>query len=363
MTLKQTPLHDIHVGLGARMVNFAGWHMPVQYSGLIAEHESIRSRAGIFDVSHMGEFLISGPQATDFLEYVLTNTVTRLRSGRSQYTLICNDHGGVIDDAMLYRVNEHEFLLVVNASNVSVVSSWLEGIVGDFDVLLRNCSEDYCLLAVQGPQTAVLINGLCDFDLLSLRRTRIQRAVVCGRDVLIGRTGYTGEDGVEIFIAPGEVRSIWTEIVDRGVTPAGLGARNTLRLEAGMALHGHELSVDINPVEAGLSGIVSFDKGEFKGKAALMDIAVRGPRRRLHGIRITDRAIPRDSYRVHTSFGDGIITSGTFSPTLQSGIGFAFLPPDCSIGDSISVDIRRREWAGEIVDVPFYSNVARWRAK
>ena len=254
MTLKRTPLHDIHVGLGARMVNFAGWHMPVQYSGLIAEHEAIRSRAGIFDVSHMGEFLVSGPQATEFLEYVLTNTVTRLRSGRSQYTLICNDRGGVIDDAMLYRVNEHEFLLGVNASNVSVVSSWLEGIVGDFDVLLRNCSEDYCLLAVQGPQTAMLINGLCDFDLLSLRRTRIQRAGVCGRDVLLGRTGYTGEDGYEIAAPPDSIQRIAeTLFLDEKVGMAGLGARDTLRLEAGLSLCGQDLTEETTPVEAGLS--------------------------------------------------------------------------------------------------------------
>ena len=189
MKLKQTPLHDIHVGLGARMVNFAGWHMPVQYSGLIAEHYSVRSRAGIFDVSHMGEFLVSGPQATDFLEYVLTNSVATLRCGRSQYTLICNDSGGVIDDAMLYRLNDHEFLLVVNASNVSAVSAWLLEIAGDFDVQLQDSSEDYCLLAVQGPQTEGIIDALCDFELRTLRRTRIQRAVVCGCDVLIGRTG------------------------------------------------------------------------------------------------------------------------------------------------------------------------------
>ena len=345
------------------MVDFAGWDMPVQYAGLIAEHEAVRSKAGIFDVSHMGEIVVSGSDAAAFLDYVLTNNVARLRQGRSQYTLICNEAGGVIDDAMLYRLAEAEYLLVVNASNVEAAWEWLSSRTGGFNVELENQSEDYCLLAVQGPETEALLDPVSNDDLTALRRTRIRKAAVCGRDVLIGRTGYTGEDGFEIFASREDGPAIWDELLGLEIAPAGLGARNTLRLEAGMALHGNELGVDITPIEVGLGGVVAMDKDDFIGKAALALVSEQGPSRRLRGLQVTGRGIPRDHYPVKTSHGDGAVTSGTFSPTLQGGIGMAFVPPACEPGDSVSVEIRGREWEATLVEMPFYSNVTRWRAK
>jgi aminomethyltransferase len=345
------------------MVGFAGWDMPVQYAGLIAEHEAVRSTAGVFDVSHMGEIVVSGSDATEFLYYVLTNDVARLRKGRSQYTLICNEAGGVVDDAMLYRLGETEYLLVVNAANVETASEWLAGVVGDFEVELENRSDDYCLLAVQGPETEARLDPGCDLDLTGLRRTRIREVEVFGRGVLIGRTGYTGEDGFEIFCSPEDGPAIWDELLGLDIMPAGLGARNTLRLEAGMALHGNELGVDITPIEAGLAGVVAMEKGDFVGREALAAVAESGPSRRLRGLRTSGRGIPRDHYPVKTEHGDGVVTSGTFSPTLQGGIGMAFVPPACEIGDSVSVEIRGREWEATLVEMPFYSNVSRWRAK
>ncbi len=345
------------------MVEFAGWDMPVQYAGLIAEHEAVRSTAGVFDVSHMGEIVVSGSDATAFLNYVLTNDVARLRKGRSQYTLICNEAGGVVDDAMLYRLAETEYLLVVNAANVETAWGWLVDRSDEFEVELENRSDDYCLLAVQGPETEARLDPGCDLDLTGLRRTRIRDVEVFGRKVLIGRTGYTGEDGFEIFCFLADGPAIWDELLRLAIKPAGLGARNTLRLEAGMALHGNELGMDITPIEAGLGGVVAMEKGNFVGRGALESVMAQGPSRRLRGLRATGRGIPRDHYPVKTAHGDGEMTSGTFSPTLQAGIGMAFVPPACEVGDGVSVEIRGREWEATLVDMPFYSNVTRWRAK
>ena len=360
---KRTPLHASHLRLGARMVDFAGWDMPVQYAGLIAEHDAVRNSAGVFDVSHMGEIRISGEAAAAYLDHVLTNDVGRLRVGRSQYTLICNEAGGVIDDAMLYRLDDRDYLLVVNAANVDADWDWLRSHAADRDLALSNQSHDYCLIAVQGPRTEGLLNPVIGLDLERLRRTRIRPTTVFGRQVLLGRTGYTGEDGVEIFSDPAGAEHIWEQILGLGVVPAGLGARNTLRLEAGMALHGHELGLDINPIEAGLSGVVAMNKGPFIGSEALAAVIATGPARRLHGMTTTGRGIPRDGYPVSTAHGDGIVTSGSFSPTLKLGLAMAFVPSGCAIGDDVSVSIRDRAWDATLVEMPFFSNVTRWRAK
>jgi aminomethyltransferase len=345
------------------MVEFAGWDMPVQYAGLIAEHNAVRDSAGVFDVSHMGEITVSGPDAAALLNRLLTNDVARLRKGRSHYTLICNEAGGVLDDAMLYRLDENEYLLVVNAANADAGWDWLRANLGDADATLANVSERYSLLAVQGPRAEELLDPATDLDLAKLRRTRIRRSAVFGHEVLIGRTGYTGEDGVEIFAAPGDAPAIWDSTLALGVTPAGLGARNTLRLEAGMALHGHELGLDINPIEAGLAGVVAMEKGPFIGRDSLAKVLEAGPNRRLRGLTLTERAVPRDGYPVATAHGPGIITSGTFSPTLEAGIAMAFVPAACEIGDAVTVNIRDRDRGATLVDMPFFSNVTRWRAK
>jgi len=251
--LKRTPLHDLHVELGARMVEFAGWHMPAQYAGVVEEHLAVRRSAGVFDVSHMGEFSISGPAAADFLQFATTNDVARLRPGRSHYTLICDENGGVIDDAVIYRLED--YLLVVNAANTETDLRWLEGLVRRFDAEIRDRSAGYGLLALQGPEAKRYLQPLCGADPGGLRRTRIRRDSVVGYPALVARTGYTGEDGFELFASGEATVAIWKSLIAAGVTPVGLGARNTLRLEAGMALHGHELSIDVNPFEAGLRGV------------------------------------------------------------------------------------------------------------
>ena len=361
--LRQTPLHASHVRLGARMVGFAGWDMPVQYAGVIAEHNAVRDSAGVFDVSHMGEITISGPDVAAYLNRLLSNDVTRLRKGRSHYTLICNEAGGVLDDAILYRLDENEYLLVVNAANADADWDWLRAQTGHLNPTLTNASDSYCLLAVQGPRAEELLDPSTGLDLAKLRRTRIRRTTVFGHDVLIGRTGYTGEDGVEIFASPEDAMTIWEAILALGVAPAGLGARNTLRLEAGMALHGHELGLDINPIEAGLAGVVAMKKGPFIGRDALTKVVEAGPTRRLRGLTLTERAVPRDGHPVTTTHGPGVITSGTFSPTLETGIAMAFVPAACEIGDAVAVDIRDRDRGATLVDMPFFSNVTRRRAK
>ncbi|MDP6349113.1 MAG: glycine cleavage system aminomethyltransferase GcvT [Chloroflexota bacterium] len=361
--LRQTPLHNSHVRLGGRMVEFAGWDMPVQYAGLIAEHKAVRESAGVFDVSHMGEIAISGTDAATYLNHVLTNDVARLRKGRSHYTLICNEAGGVLDDATLYRLDETAYLLVVNAGNAEAGWDWLRAQTGEFSPTLANVSERYSLLAVQGPRAEELLDPATGLDLAKLRRTRIRPTTVFGHEVLIGRTGYTGEDGVEIFAAPEDTGSIWEGILALDIAPAGLGARNTLRLEAGMALHGHELGLDINPIEAGLTRVVAMEKGPFIGRDSLAKVLEAGPTRRLRGLTLTERAVPRDGHPVTTTHGPGVITSGTFSPTLEAGIAMSFVPPECEIGDAVTVNIRDRDRGATLVDTPFFSNVTRWRAK
>ena len=341
--MRRTPLHQVHIDLGARMVEFAGWNMPVLYSGLIEEHQSVRNSAAIFDVSHMGEFTVSGVDCVPFLQFALTNNVEKVSEGRAQYTLLCDESGGVIDDAMLYRCDD--YLLVVNAANVEVDWEWLSSLATRFDVLLRNRSREYALIAAQGPGAATLLDPLCDVDLSRLRRWGIRAATLHGRGVLIARTGYTGEDGFEIFVAPYDAARIWGAMVTAGFLPAGLGARNTLRLESGMPLHGQDISRDINPFEAGLGRLVDMAKGDFAGRIALQGAADAGLSRLLRGLKCV----------VQTAAGSGIVTSGSYSPTLKVGIAMALLPASVESGDTVRVDIRGRKREAVVVDLPFYS--------
>ena len=355
--LRKTPLHQVHVDLGARMVEFAGWHMPIQYAGLIEEHQSVRTGAGVFDVSHMGEFTIAGVDSFEFLQFALTNNAAKVRRGRAQYTLMCSESGGVIDDAVLYRPDN--YVLVVNAANVEADWEWLSSLAAGFDVQITNRSEDYALLAAQGPKAETLLDPLCDIDLSRLRRWRIRAAVLDGRGVLIARTGYTGEDGFEIFMASYDAVRVWGALTTAGFAPVGLGARNTLRLEAGMPLHGQDISTEINSLEAGLSGVVDVNKGDFVGRKALLEAAETGLSRVLRGLKMLDRAIPREHCAVRTAAGAGIVTSGTYSPTLKVGIAMALLPPSVKTGDPVSVEIRGRERAAVVVELPFYSRFSK----
>ena len=359
--LRKTPLHRLHEAAGARMVDFAGWSMPVQYAGLIAEHAAVRGNAGVFDVSHMGEFLVEGPQALALLQHHFSNDVARLRDGRSQYTLLLNREGGVVDDAMIYRWTEDRYLVVVNAANRE--ADWARLNRPGFDAELRDITFDCALLAVQGPRTNELIEDLVDCDLAQIRRAGIVAARIADRPCWLARTGYTGEDGFEIFLESGDVAAVFSALCDSGVALAGLGARNTLRLEAGMALHGHELSAAINPYEANLGGVVRLGKGSFTGRDSLARVKSEGPARRLFGLRMESRHVPRDGYAVSTAQGPGEVSSGTYSPTLECGIAMAFLPPDCKIGDAVEVVVRGQPAPARLCELPFYSNVRRWRAK
>ncbi len=350
--LLKTPLYHAHVEVGARMAEFAGWDMPVQYAGLMEEHHAVRNSVAVFDVSHMGEIAVTGKDAVPFLQNVVTTNVGRLRQGRSQYTLICNERGGVIEDAILYH---HDgYLLVVNAGNKQAVWEWLSGVAARFEVDLLDRSDEYALLAVQGPEAERSLQPLCDLDLQRLRRSRVRPAVLAGRGVLVARTGYTGEDGFEIFMAAYDAPRIWDGLMDANIPPAGLGARNTLRLEAGMALHGNELSPEINPFEASLERFVDMEKGEFVGRESLVDVAADGPDRLLYGFRMRGRAIPRDGYGIKAASGQGMVTSGSYSPTLQVGIAMGFLPGSLRRGDDVMIEIRGRDHEAEIVDLPFY---------
>ena len=359
--LRKTPLHRHHLAAGARMVDFAGWSMPVQYEGLIAEHSAVREACGMFDVSHMGEFLVEGPGARDLLQHHFSNDVARLRDSRSQYTLLLNETGGVVDDAMIYRWSEDRFLVVVNAANRE--ADWETLSKPGFDVALRDITFDCALLAVQGPKTNQLIEDLVDCDLGGIRRAGIVATRIADRECWLARTGYTGEDGFEIFLEAGDAGEVFSALRDAGVALAGLGARNTLRLEAGMALHGHELSAEINPYEANLGGVVRLNKGRFTGSDRLAQVKSEGPARRLFGLRMESRHVPRDGYAVKTEDGSGEVSSGTYSPTLECGIAMAFLPPDCKIGDAVEVMLRSQSAPARLCKLPFYSNVQRWRAK
>jgi aminomethyltransferase len=358
---RKTPLHRHHLAAGARMVDFAGWSMPVQYEGLIAEHSAVRETCGMFDVSHMGEFLVEGPQARDLLQRHFSNDVARLRDGRSQYTLLLNEAGGVVDDAMIYRWSEDRYLVVVNAANREADWETLGG--SGFDAAMRDITFDCALLAVQGPRTNQLIEDLVDCDMAGIRRAGIVETRIAGRACWLARTGYTGEDGFEIFLESGDAGEVFSALCDAGVALAGLGARNTLRLEAGMALHGHELAAEINPYEANLGGVVRLDKGQFTGSDRLARVKSDGPVRRLFGLKMESRHVPRDGYPVNTGNGAGEVTSGTYSPTLECGIAMAFLPPDCKIGDAVEVMVRSQPAPARLCNLPFYSNVRRWRAK
>ncbi|MYC47358.1 MAG: glycine cleavage system aminomethyltransferase GcvT [Chloroflexi bacterium] len=359
--LRKTPLHRHHLAAGARMVDFAGWSMPVQYEGLIAEHSSVRQSCGMFDVSHMGEFLVEGPRAADLLQHRFSNDVARLRDGRSQYTLLVNEDGGVVDDAMIYRWSEDRYLVVVNAANRE--SDWETLCDSESDAALRDITFDCALLAVQGPRTNEMIEDLVDCDLTGIRRAGILATRIAGLDCWLARTGYTGEDGFEIFLEAGDAAEVFEALCDAGVAPVGLGARNTLRLEAGMALHGHELSAEINPYEANLGGVVRLNKGEFTGSQRLAQVKSEGPARRLFGLKMESRHVPRDGYPVDTEHGTGEVSSGTYSPTLECGIAMAFLPADCKIGDAVEVMVRNQSAPARLCELPFYSNVRRWRAK
>jgi aminomethyltransferase len=348
--MKTTPLHEQHLALEARMVPFAGFEMPIQYSSITAEHLAVRQHAGVFDVSHMGEFWVRGPEALEFLQHVTLNDVAKLKVGRAQYSMLPNAQGGLVDDIYVYRTGEAEYLMVVNAANIEKDWNHLNGLTGGFEVALENASEFFALLAVQGPQAAQALQSLSDADLLTPKKNDTFMAKVAGKWARLARTGYTGEDGYEVFLAPDEVRGVWKALLDAGVTPCGLGARDTLRLEAGFPLYGHELTDETSPLCTPLSWVVKAYK-TFHGKDAMMG---RPCLQKLVGLAL-ETGIPREGYAVLKGGAKvGYVTSGTHSPVLKKGIGMAYVGAELAeLGTSLEVEIRGKSFAATVVETPF----------
>ena len=361
--LKRTPLHDRHVALGARMVGFGGWSMPVQYAGIVAEHRGARSAAGLFDVSHMGEFVLEGPGALDLLQRALTNDYASLAPGRARYSLMCAEDGGVVDDLIVTCEGDGRYLIVVNAGNIDQDFAWLSALAGD-DVTLTNVSDQWALLAVQGPRSADILAGLlADDDAAALRALRYyatHRCALFGVPVIISRTGYTGDLGFEVFVPAESAVAVWDGLLDggadQGLVPVGLGARDTLRLEAGFCLHGHDISPQRNPIEANLARFVKLDKPAFVGRETLARIAADGPAERLVGLSVTERGVVREGCAVLADGQPvGIVTSGTFSPLLERSIALAYVRSDlCEVGTTLAVDVRGRALPCVVSALPFY---------
>jgi aminomethyltransferase len=361
--LLRTPLHEVHEQAGARMVPFAGWQMPVQYASIIEEHRTVRSSVGLFDLSHMGEIAVTGGEAVAFLRYAVVSDPGTLEVGQAQYSMLCQADGGIIDDLIVYRLEDGEFLIVCNASNRGAVAEHLAALLrrGDFDAALDDRSDRTALVAPQGPRAAELLSGLADVDDLgSLAYYHATRGRVAGIECLVARTGYTGEDGFELFCAAGRAERLWRALATAGealgLKPCGLGARDTLRLEAGMPLYGNELDRQTNPFEANLGRVVKLEKGEFVGRAALHAVQQAGPRRKLIGLQMVDDAIPRHGYPVHAAGREvGQVTSGTASPTLGTRIAMAYVPAELAgIGNAFEVIVRDRPHRAEQVKLPFY---------
>lgn len=357
--LKITCLHDRHVRLGAKMSPFAGFDMPIQYSGIADEHNAVRTACGIFDVSHMGEIFVSGKDSLRFVNHIFTNDVTGLVAGKILYGMMLYPDGGTVDDLLVYKEPEADrFLLVVNAANIDKDFEWLKLNSKDFDVCIDNRSEEWGQVAVQGPDSeSVLIDRLGLKECASLGFYEFCHTTILGSPVILSRTGYTGEDGFEIYAAPHIVTHIWDTLLNAGVKPCGLGCRDTLRFEAGLPLYGDELSPEISPVMAGLSMFCKLDKQEFIGKEALVAQKTGGVPRKLVGIRIEDRAIPRAGYPVLDASGAevGVVTTGYHSISLDVSICFALIDSSMSaLGTPVQIQIRHKQFPGEVVKKRFY---------
>jgi glycine cleavage system T protein (aminomethyltransferase) len=365
--LKKTPLNMVHRELGARMVDFGGWDMPVQYSGVIDEHLATRQAAGLFDVSHMGEVEVRGAGALGFIQALTVNDAAKLVDGQVQYSAMCYPGGGVVDDVTLYRLAADHYLFCVNASNIDKDFAWMRKVLeeGAFPAVeLRNRSDEYAQLALQGPAADGILAQLTETDLQQIGFYHFRTGQVAGVPAIISRTGYTGEQGFELYFAPESAEALWGALMvagaDAGLVPCGLGARDTLRLEMKYALYGHELSAEITPLEAGLGWITSLDKPAFVGREALLKQKEQGVPRRLVGLAMSESGIPRAEYPVFDGARQvGVVTSGTMSPCLRLGIALALVTPECSkIGTPLTIGIRNRQVGAEVAKTPF---IKTWR--
>lgn len=362
--MRPTPLHDVHVRLGAHLTDFAGWTMPVRYGSETAEHNAVRSTAGLFDLCHMGEIEVTGPEAGRALDRALVTRPSAIGVGRARYSMICAEDGGVIDDLVVYRLAEERYLIVANAANVDTVHPELVKRAGGFDAEVRDCSDRWALIAVQGPASPTIVAALTDLDVPSLKYYAIDAGTLAGIDVLLARTGYTGEDGFEIYCDPADAVAVWEALTaagaDHGLVPAGLACRDTLRLEAGMPLYGNELSRESTPFEAAMGRMIVFAKPDgFVGDAALAARKDEGPRTLLVGLRPEGRRSPRSGYPVldpATGAEVGTVTSGSPSPTLGHPIAIARVAPDLTEpGTPLQISIRGSLVDAEVVALPFYT--------
>lgn len=369
MTEMTTPLPTAllgrHEALGARMVDFAGWLMPIQYSGILEEHRAVRAAAGLFDLSHMGELIVEGPDAGEALAAALVTDPPALVVGRAHYSMICAPDGGILDDLIVYRLAADQFMVVANASNARVVSDALAERLDGYRAVLDDRSYATGLIAIQGPRSVEITSRLTDLDLASIHYYGIAEGVVAGVAAQVARTGYTGEDGFELFVDADRAGEVWDAMIEaggpEGLVPVGLGARDTLRLEAGMALYGNELDRGTNPYEADLGRVVKLGKpGDFVGRAVFERVAREGVSRRLVGLVLRDRGIARHGYPVLAADGPtGVVTSGTMSPTLGKAIAMAYVAPgNAEPGTMLAVEIRGAPVAAEVVPLPFYKRPA-----
>ncbi|WP_163652780.1 glycine cleavage system aminomethyltransferase GcvT [Listeria sp. PSOL-1] len=355
--LKKTPLHSVYAKYGAKTIDFGGWDLPVQFAGIKAEHEAVRTDVGVFDVSHMGEITVKGSGSEAYLQKMLSNDLTKLSDGRAQYNIMCYEDGGAVDDLVVYRKGEHDYLLVVNAANIEKDYSWLKEHETE-DVAVENVSKEYGQLALQGPNAEKILSDLTNADLSAISFFGFVTDVeVAGVKALISRSGYTGEDGFEIYTKSEDTEKVFESLMEKNVPPIGLGARDTLRFEANLALYGQELTKEITPLEAGLNFAVKLKKeANFIGKKALSKQKEQGVPRKLVGIELIDRGIPRHGYAVYAGEQEiGEITSGTQSPTLGKSLGLALIKTDyAEVGTKVQVLVRNKKLEAIVVKTPFY---------
>lgn len=358
--IKKTALYETHLKHGARMVNFAGWYMPVQYESIIKEHETVRSYAGIFDISHMGEFLLEGKDIIDFLQYIMINDLNLLEPSKGQYSCMCYENGTVVDDLVYYEETPERFRMIVNAGNIEKDLQWLNDHIGDLDVKITNLSNIRARIAFQGPKADEYLQPLMDVDLFQINRFFFAHCNLKGNPIFIARTGYTGERGFEISFENEFAEKIWNDLLNTGANPAGLGARDSLRLEACYSLYGHEISDAITPIEAGLSWLVKPKEGiDYIGKNILMRQKTEGTKRTIVGLNLIDKGIIRENFKIFKNGNEiGFVTSGGFSPTLKKTIGLGLVEKQYSeVGTEFEIEIRNKILRGKIVTTPFYRNV------
>ncbi len=355
--LKRTPLYEEHMRLGAKMVDFAGWNMPVQYTSILDETKTVRENVGMFDVSHMGEIYVTGPDAIKFVDYIITNDFASIKFGEAVYSPMCNEKGGIIDDLIAFKVDKETAYLVVNAANIDKDFNWIKSQESKFNVKVENRSDEFGLIAVQGPKAEEVLQQIADIKLKEIGFYHFAEGRVKGVKAVISRTGYTGEDGFEIMVEKDATVTVWRDLLDLGVKPAGLGARDLLRLEASYLLYGNDMNDETNPLEAGLRWTVKFEKEDFIGKTALLEAKEKGLTRKLVGMVLEGRNIARHGYKIFSEEGEeiGEITSGSFSPTLNKSIALGYVKTGFhKKGTKLIVKIRNRDAKAEVVKLPFY---------